>query len=67
MPELALDRGDIAGLVNDMLAHGVSGIMRGVALNAGQSTNLIPDRVYHPGIEPAVPVRGGVGGQKKRR
>jgi hypothetical protein len=45
MTELALDGGDITGLLDDMPAHGVSRGVRGLSLDAGHGTDLVPDSI----------------------
>ena len=60
MTELSLNSSDVAGFFDKVPAHGVAGVVGGVAPYPSQITNLIPHRVYHPGIEAAVAV--GVGG-----
>ena len=62
MAELALDCGDVAGFFDEVPAHGVSGVVGGVAPYPGQFAYLIPNRVDHPGVEAAVAV--GVGGRR---
>src|SRR5437867_7836127 len=45
MPELFLHSGDVAGLGDDMLPHGVAGTMRRSALHMGHLTHGIPDGI----------------------
>ena len=58
MSELALNGGNVSGLIDNVSAHGMPGVMWGVTLHPGQLTNLIPDGVYDPGIQPAVSIGG---------
>ena len=43
--ELALYCGDIAGFLYEVPAHGVAGVMGGVALDAGQVAHFVEHRV----------------------
>ena len=65
--ELPLNRGDIAGFLDEVPAHGVAGVMGRMALDTGQAADLVEHRVDHPGVETTVAV--GVGGcrYKQRR
>jgi len=46
VPKLPLHRSQVTGFLDQVLAHGVPGVMRGVALYVGQLTNFIPDRIF---------------------
>ena len=48
--ELALDGGDVAGLLDDVPAHGMPGAVRGFALDAGDGADLVPDGVKTPSV-----------------
>ena len=65
--EPALDGGDVAGLVDKVPAHGVPGIMRGVVPYPGQLTNLAPNPIDYPYVQPAVSVCAGGRRQKQRQ
>ena len=65
MPELALDGFQVAGFFNQVLAHGVAGVLRGVAFNTCEPADLVPGGVDHLRVQPAVAVRGG--GQRKKQ
>ena len=56
MAELSLDCGDVAGFFDEVPAHGVAGVVGGVAPYPGQITNLIPNGVDYSGVEAAVAV-----------
>ncbi len=49
MTKLPLNRGDIAGFLDELPAHGVAGVMRRVALDTGQAADLVEHRIDHPG------------------
>lgn len=67
MAKLALDGSQVAGFFNQVLAHGVAGIMGRVALDASQTTYLIEHRIDHPGVETTVAVGVGCRRKKQRR
>src|SRR5262245_49380588 len=48
VPELLLDGRNIAGLGNDVLAHGMPRTVRGPPLYLRDATDGIPDRIDHP-------------------
>jgi hypothetical protein len=54
--ELSLNRCNIAGFLNEVSAHGVAGVMRGMALDTGQVARLID----HPCVETTVAVGVGI-------
>ena len=64
MTELSLNRCDIAGFLDEVPAHGVAGVMGRVAPYPGQLANLIPNRIDHLRIQPAIAVDDG-GWQKE--
>jgi hypothetical protein len=57
--ELALDRGDVAGLLDQVLAHGVPGVVRGVASDLCELADLVPDGVDYVGAKSAVALGDG--------
>jgi len=57
--ELPSNRGDIAGLLYEVPAHAVAGVVGGVTPYLGQIAYLIPNRIDHPGIKKTV--AAGVG------
>ena len=67
MAELALDCGQVAGFFDQVLAHGVAGVVRGVAFNTGEPADLVPGGVNHLWIQPTVAVRIGDRRKKQRR
>jgi hypothetical protein len=58
--ELSLNRCDIAGFLYEMPAHGMTGVMGRVTLDAGQVAYLVKHRIDHPGIETTVAVGVGI-------
>ena len=54
MAELSLNCRDVAGLLYEVPAHGVAGVMGGVTPYPGQIACLIPNRIDHPGVKSAV-------------
>ena len=50
MAKLALHRSQVAGFFDQVLAHGVPGVVRGVALNLSESADFIPGGIDYPGI-----------------
>ena len=60
MTELSLNRCNIAGFLNEVSAHGVAGVMRGMALDTGQVARLIEHRIDHPCVETTVAVGVGI-------
>ena len=60
MTELSLNRGDIAGFLDEVPAHGVAGVVRGVAFNSSQPADLIPGGVDHLRVQSAVAVGVGI-------
>ena len=67
MTELALHRCHVAGFLDQVPAHGVAGVMRGVALDTGQPADLVPGRVDHLRVQPAIAVWVGSWRKKQRR
>ena len=65
MTELPLNRRDVAGLLDEVPAHGVAVVMGRVAPYPSQITNLIPHRIDHPGVETTVAV--GIGRRRKKQ
>lgn len=65
--ELSLNRCDVAGLLDEVPAHGVAGVMGRVALDAGKAAYLVEHGIDHPRVEPAVAVGVGGCGKKQRR
>jgi len=63
--ELSLNRCDIAGFLDVVSAHGMTGVMGRVTLDAGQNADLFEHRIDHPGVETTVAV--GVGGRRKKQ
>jgi len=51
MAQLFLHRCHIAGPFHDPLPHGMTGTVGGLAFYPCLTTHLVPDVVYHPGIE----------------
>lgn len=45
MSEVALNRGNVAGLVNNVLTHSMLGVVGRVAPYPGKLTHLIPNRI----------------------
>ena len=64
MTELSLNCRNIAGFLNKVPAHGMSGVMGRVTFDAGQAAHLVEHRIDHPGVETTVAV--GVGGRRKK-
>ena len=50
VPQLALDGGNIAGLIDQVPSHGVAGIVRGVAFDLRSPADRVPDRIDHLGV-----------------
>ena len=67
MAELALYGGNVAGLFDEVSAHGVAGVMRGVVPCAGQVANFVPNRVDHTNIQPAGSQGNCICRKKQRR
>ena len=65
MTELPLNRRDISGFLNEVPAHGMAGVMGGMALDAGKAAHLVEHRIDHPGVETTVAV--GVGGRRQKQ
>jgi len=51
-----LNRGDIAGFLDEVPAHGGAGVMGRVAFDTGQAVDFVEHRIDHPRVEPTVAV-----------
>ena len=60
MAELSFNRCDIAGLLDEVPAHGVTGVVGSMALDAGQAADLVEHRTDHSVIKSAVTVSVGI-------
>jgi len=58
--ELSLNRCDIAGFLDVVSAHGMTGVMGRVTFDAGQAAYFVEHRVDHPGVEMTVAVGVGI-------
>ncbi len=67
MTELALDGRHVAGLLDDVPAHGVACAVGGFALDAGDGADLVPNGVDGSDAQTAVGVSAGATGQKEGR
>ena len=65
--ELALDSRDVTGLLDDVPSHGVACAVRGLAGNADDGADLIPNGVDGPDAQPALAVAAGVARQEEGR
>lgn len=54
MAELALNGGNVTGLIYQVPAHGVHGVMWSVVLCPGQLSNFIPNLIDYPHVQPTV-------------
>ena len=60
MAELPLNRCDILGFFDQMLAHGMPGIKERVTLEASQVAHFTEDRIDHPEVETTIAVTVGI-------
>ena len=65
MAKLPLHCSQVAGFLDQVLAHGVPGGMRSVAFDLGQASGFVPDGVNHLRTEPADAMRRG--GRRKKQ
>jgi hypothetical protein len=58
--ELSLNRCDIAGFLDVVSAHGMTGVMGRVTFDAGQAAYFVEHRVDHPRVKTTVAVGVGI-------
>ena len=65
MTKLTLHRRDVAGLVDNVASHGMSGCMGALAGDAGYGTDLVPYLVDYQGCKAACAVSDGGRGKEQ--